>query len=150
FIERCLKQLAPGGRLAMIVDKGVVTNEKFRRERQDLTLLGSLQLVVELPGVAFEYFAGTTFPTYVLFFARGEIDRTYFARLTPSTLGYDDRGYCSGGDTPAFGPGGEEDAWVNSAFPAIVEGFRAGTLPSAPFAEVRESGDWHHGPHKYK
>jgi hypothetical protein len=150
FIERCLKQLAPGGRLATIVDKGIVTNEKFRRDRQTLARLGSLQLVVELPGVAFEYFAGTTFPTCVLFFVKKEIDRTYFAKLTPSTLGYDGRGYCGGWGTPTFGPDGEEDGWVNSAFPGIVEDFRAGTLPSAPFAEVRESGDWHHGPHKYK
>jgi hypothetical protein len=149
FIERCLEQLAPGGRLATIVDKGVVTNVKLRRERQALARLGSLQLVVELPGVAFEYFAGTTFPTYILFFAKEEIDRTYFARLTPKTLGYDGRGY-HGGDTPSFGPDGEEDGWGNSAFPAIIGDFRAGTLPSAPFAEVRGSGDWHHGPHKYK
>jgi hypothetical protein len=106
--------------------------------------------VVELPGVAFEYCAGTTFPTYILFFAKEEIDRTYFARVTPGTLGYDERGYHGGGGAPTFGPDGEEDAWVSSAFPVIVEGFRAGTLPSAPFAEVRESGDWHHGPHKYK
>jgi hypothetical protein len=149
FIEQCLKHLATGGRFATIVDKGVVTNEKLRRERRTLARLGSLQLVVELPGVAFEYFAGTTFPTYVLFFAREEIDRTYFARLTPSTLGYDDQGY-GGGGSPTFGPDGEEDGWIDSAFPAIVESFRAGTLPSAPFADVRESGDWHHGPHKYQ
>jgi hypothetical protein len=133
----------------MIVDKGVVTNKKLRRERQALARLGSLQLVVELPGVAFEYCAGTTFPTFVLFFAKEEVERTYFARLTPGTLGYDHRGYHSGG-TPTFGLDGEEDGWVHSAFPAIVAGFRAGTLPGAPFAEVRESGDWHHGPHKYQ
>jgi hypothetical protein len=150
FLEQCLKQLAPCGRLAMIVDKGMVTNEKHRRERQALARLGSLQLVVELPGVAFEYFAGTTFPTYILFFTKEKIDHTYFARITPKTLGYDGRGYCGGGGTPIFGPNGEEDGWGNSAFPAIVEDFRARTLPSAPFAEVRESGDWHHGPHKYK
>jgi type I restriction enzyme M protein len=150
FLERCLQQMAPGGRFATIVDKGVVTNEKFRRERQILARLGVLELVVELPGVAFEYCAGTTFPTYVLFFVKKEIERTYFARLTPGTLGYDDRGCHGGGGIPTFGPDGEEDGWVQSAFPAIVEGFRAGTLPGAPFAEVRESGDWHHGPHKYR
>lgn len=150
FIERCLKQLAPGGRLAAIVDKGVVTNEKLRRERQILARLSALELVVELPGVAFEYFAGTTFPTYLLFFTKKEIDRTCFAMLIPGTLGYDDRGYHGGGGTPTFGPDGEEDGWGHSAFPAIVKKFRTGTLPGAPFAEVRESGDWHHGPHKYK
>jgi hypothetical protein len=32
----------------MIVDKGVVTNEKYRRDRQTLARLGSLHLVVEL------------------------------------------------------------------------------------------------------
>jgi hypothetical protein len=150
FLEQCLKQLAPGGRLAMIVDKGMVTNEKLRGERQALARLGSLQLVVELPGVAFEYFAGATFPTYILFFTKEEIDRTYFARLTPETLGYGDQGYHGGGGTPTFGPDGEEGGWVHSEFPAIVEDFRDGTLPGVPFAEVQASGDWHHGPHKYK
>jgi hypothetical protein len=133
----------------MIVDKGMVTNEKLRGERQALARLGSLQLVVELPGVAFKYFAGTTFPTYILSFTKEEIDRTYFARLTLETLGYDGRGH-HGGDTPTFGPDSEERGWVHSAFPAIVEDFRAGTLPGAPFAEVQASGDWHRGPHKYK
>jgi hypothetical protein len=150
FLERCLEQLAPGGRLATIVDKGVVTNEKYRGERQALARLGSLQLVVELPGVAFEYFAGTTFPTFLLCFTKEAIDRTHFATLTRESLGYDERGYRGSGSTPDFGPDGGEDGWVNSAFPAIIEGFRVGTLPSTPFAEVRESGDWHHGPHKYK
>ena len=73
FIEKCLKQLTPNGKFATVVDKGVVTNDKYVRERRYLTTLAHLDLVVELPGVAFEYFAGTTFPTYLLFFsANGE------------------------------------------------------------------------------
>jgi type I restriction-modification system DNA methylase subunit len=62
FLEKCLRQLTPTGKLATVVDKGVATNDKYVRERKYLTTLAHLDLVVELPGVALEYFAGTTFP----------------------------------------------------------------------------------------
>ena len=70
FIEKCIKQLKPDGRFATVVDKGVVTNESLCRERKIILELAWLEYVVELPATAFKHFAGTTFPTYLLFFRK--------------------------------------------------------------------------------
>lgn len=153
FIEQCLRHLTPTGRFATVVDKGVVTNDKLREDRQKLLkdYHGKgryLQLVVELPGVAFEYVAGTTFPTYLLFFSACPAERTYFARI--DNPGYDDSGYVvEGRKVTGFPAEVEEDAWESSDWPKVLKQFEAGTLPSTPHADVLE-GDWHYGSHKYR
>ena len=91
FIEKCIKQLEPNGLFATVVDKGIVTNQKHERERAKLAEMAALELVVELPGVAFEHFAGTTFPTYLLFFRKGEPALTRYEKV--SDIGYDANGY---------------------------------------------------------
>ncbi len=153
FIEQCLRHLTPTGKFATVVDKGVVTNGKLRLDRKKLLedyngKARYLQLVVELPSVAFEYVAGTTFPTYLLFFSASHVDQTYFAQI--NNPGYDGTSYIVDGvKTDGFPIESEEQAWLSSDWPRIIKEFKDGTLPSTSHADVAE-GDWHFGAHKYK
>lgn len=153
FIEQCLQQLTPTGCFATVVDKGIVTNDKLRPVRQKLLHTptgpaGYLRLIVELPSVAFEYVAGTTYPTYLLFFTAERCERTQFARIT--NPGYDGSGYVIDNQHLSGFPIEEDDrAWTKSDWPVVLAQYAAGTLPTAAHADLL-TGDWHYGLHKYK
>ena len=148
FIEKCLKQLTPTGTFATVVDKGIVTNDKYVRERRYLATLAHLDLVVELPGIAFEYFAGTTFPTYLLFFRANGDGPTQFAKV--ENLGYDDRGYlvCEGERSFDY-----EFAATNleqSDFPNIRDAYRSNGLDKVDYDDIQASGHWHYGAYRHR
>jgi hypothetical protein len=91
FIEKCINQLEDGGTFATVVDKGIVTNRKYAVDRAKLAKMAALELVVELPGVAFEHFAGTTFPTFLLFFRKAKPTFTRFEKV--KNIGYSSTSY---------------------------------------------------------
>lgn len=91
FIEQSLKHLEPGGTFATVVDKGIVTNLKHQEERAMIAKMAALELIVELPSVAFEHFSGTTFPTFLLFFRKTKPTYTRYERIT--NVGYDATSY---------------------------------------------------------
>jgi hypothetical protein len=148
FIEKCLRQLTPSGTFATVVDKGIVTNDKYVRERKCLTKLAHLDLIVELPGVAFEYFAGTTFPTYLLFFRANGDGPTQFAKV--ENLGYDDRGYliCDGERSFAYEYAAEN--LRQSDFPTIRDAFRSNSLDKVAYDTIQASGHWHYGAYRHR
>lgn len=146
FIEQCLRNLAPDGKFATVVDKGVVTNASLMKERAALAAMGHLELVVQLPANAFEYSAGTTFPTFLLFFSKSPVVSTSFGYV--GRLGYNKDGY-------DFGQNHLEEAvwedfcWERSDWPKVLEDFRAGRLSSVAVEETR-SGNWHGGIYRYR
>ena len=148
FIEKCLRQLTPNGTFATVVDKGIVTNDKYVRERRYLTTLAHLDLIVELPGVAFEYFAGTTFPTYLLFFRANGDGPTQFAKV--ENLGYDDRGYliCEGDRN--FDYEFAADNLEQSDFPRIRDAYRSNRLDKVDYEVIQASGRWHYGAYRHR
>ena len=148
FIEKCLRQLTPTGKLATVVDKGIVTNDKYVRERKYLTTLAHLDLVVELPGVAFEYFAGTTFPTYLLFFRANGDGPTQFAKV--ENLGYDDRGYLICEGERSFDYEFAADNLEQSDFPKIRDAYRSNSLDKVDYDEIQASGHWHYGAYRHR
>lgn len=91
FIEQSLKHLKPGGTFATVVDKGIVTNIKYQEERAAIAEMAALELIVELPSVAFEHFSGTTFPTFLLFFRKTKPKFTRYEKI--KNVGYDGSSY---------------------------------------------------------
>lgn len=149
FIEQCLKQLKPGGRLATIVDRGVVTNERLRPERRKLSKMAWLELVVSLPAIAFKHFAGTGFPTYILFFRKIEPSTTAFSTISEKGLGYDENGrYLT--ETGDYSAILDDIGWSNSVFPEVIETYRNGLLDKINYTILCDVGDWHYGAYKYR
>lgn len=66
FIERCLRLLRPGGWLAIVLPKSVITNNSLASARGKLDALGHVAGVVVLPPETFAT-AGTQTTTVVLF-----------------------------------------------------------------------------------
>jgi len=154
FIEKCLRELKEGGTFATVVDRGVASNLGLRKERSILSRMAHLELVVELPGVAFEYFAGTTFGTFLLFFTKTrslERKRTMFTKV--SNIGYDGKGYSHNNDVSmprSFDPVNMQSSWENSDFRVAVDHFRDDKLDSVCSTEVAETGDWLYGSYKFR
>ena len=153
FIEKCLKSLKQGGTFATVVDRGVTTNLGLRSERTALSKMAHLELVVDLPGQAFEYFAGTTFGTCLLFFRKVQVRKgssfTKFAKVV--NLGYDERGYLQSHDDSAsrsFDPLNADASWDKSDFKAILDGLE--DLDEVDSFDVIETGDWQFGSYKYR
>ena len=148
FLEKCIQELTPTGKSATVVDKGVVTNDRLVEDRKHISKLAYLELVVELPGDAFTYCADTSFPTYLLFFSKTQVSKTYFAKV--ENLGYDDSGFGSSpSDDHNFSPQYEKESWEKSDFVKILKEFADGTLPSVDYNRIIETGSWHYGAHKY-
>lgn len=145
FIEQCLRNLSEDGKFATVVDKGVVTNANLIKERAALANMAYLEMVVQLPADAFEYSAGTTFPTFLLFFSKKPVERTFFGDI--DDLGYDKDGYKFGHN--GFELPWEEFAWERSSWPKVAQAYRDGTLPSVGVHETR-SGNWHAGVYRYR
>jgi len=53
FVEQCLRWLKPGGTLAIVLPKSVVTNPSSAFERQAVSKLGALRAVITLPPETF-------------------------------------------------------------------------------------------------
>lgn len=69
FIEKCLKLLKPGGKMALVLPSGILGNQKERYLRQYIQDQGHLFAIVELP---FETFSpNVTIHTSVLFITKG-------------------------------------------------------------------------------
>ena len=157
FIEKCIRQLTPGGLLATVAEKGFVTNNKHQRARARLAKMAALEMVVELPGVAFEHSAGTTFPTFLLFFRKGEPDFTRFEKVT--NIGYDADGYKVDGTGDAtydpFDPRLEHESFKNSDLLQIAKRWNDRGWPDRhdpnhdyPY-ERTLAGDWMWGRRRY-
>lgn len=79
FTELCIRSFTPCGRMAIILDGGLCTNQSYRMVRQKISELADIEMIVELSASAFEKVAGTTFTTYVVFFRpRGAISHPVF------------------------------------------------------------------------
>ena len=72
FIEQCLNFLRPGGTLAIVVPKSVLTNRTLSVARKELGQLGYIYAAVSLPPETFAV-TGTNATTYVLFIRKFEI-----------------------------------------------------------------------------
>ena len=66
FMEKCLKFLAPGGLLAIIIPRSIITNNNFQRARIALSNYGYIEAIINLPPEAFTL-SGTQTVTSVLF-----------------------------------------------------------------------------------
>ncbi|MBM4397763.1 MAG: N-6 DNA methylase, partial [Deltaproteobacteria bacterium] len=96
FVEQCLRWLRPGGMLAIVVPRSVVTNDVLTDARRAIDLMASLVAVLALPPETFAS-TGTQTNTVVLFLRkRGEGASTSGATVVPvaevSNVGYDSTG----------------------------------------------------------
>ena len=157
FIEKCLKELNVGGTLATVVDRGIATNLSLRKDRKAIAKMAHLELVVELPGQAFEYFAGTTFGTYLLFFKKYsstddfQDKPTKFAKI--DNLAYDTKGYLHSLDVEyvkSFDPSGMKLSWDKSDFKKVIDNFHNHSLEKVDYQDILEIGDWLHGSYKFR
>ena len=71
FVERCLGLLRPGGTLAIVVPRSVITNRRLHHAREAIESLGHVYAVVGLPPETFAL-TGTQVNTAVLFMRRYE------------------------------------------------------------------------------
>lgn len=96
FLERCLKLLAPGGWLGIVLPRSVVTNKRVTSVRQNLSAFGAIRAVITLPSETFAA-TGTQTTTVVLFiqrygpgFSEDDIVSPAIARL--ENVGFDSTG----------------------------------------------------------
>ena len=155
FIEKCINQLEDGGLFATVVDKGIVTNRKYSRERAILAKKAALELVVELPGEAFEHFAGTTFPTFLLFFRKGAPSFTRYDKV--ENIGYSANSYHITDDFAGpFDSSLESVNYENCDLADIAQRWRNRQWPSNPDPEhdypytTTETGSWLWGQWRYE
>ena len=66
FIEKCLQSLIPGGTLAIIIPKSIITNNNLQRARIALSTYGYIEAIINLPPETFSL-SGTQTATAVLF-----------------------------------------------------------------------------------
>ena len=78
FVELCLNHLAPGGRLAIVLDRGLCSSEKHYETRSILMKQAYIDMIVELGESAFRDTAGTDFSTLLLFFRHTCVSKTQF------------------------------------------------------------------------
>lgn len=96
FLELCLRSLSPGGTLAIVLPRSVVTNGSLDAARRVFDKYGYVQGVVSLPSETFQA-TGTQTTTVVLFakkYSENE-DRKISARISVanvSNVGYDATG----------------------------------------------------------
>lgn len=154
FIEKCINQLNDGGLFATVVDKGIVTNHKYTRERSIIASKAALELVVELPTVAFEYFAGTTFPTFLLFFRKGKPTFTRYEKV--KNIGYSASSYNITDDSAGpFDSSLESINYENCDLIQIVRNWHSKQWPHNPHPdhdfpyETTKTGNWLWGHWKY-
>lgn len=102
FLEQCLKYLKPGGKLAIVLPKSVITNTVFEKERRDISSLGYVNGVVILPSETFQI-AGTQTNTVMLFMTKyltgeeaSKRARIFAANIT--NVGYDTTGRAKEGN----------------------------------------------------
>jgi len=155
FIEKCINQLEDGGLFATVVDKGIVTNHKYTRERAILAKKAALELVVELPAAAFEHFAGTTFPTFLLFFRKGVPTFTRYEKV--QNIGYSATSYNIVDENAGpFDSSLEDVNYNNCDLSTIVQRWRSKQWPNHPDSDhdfpysTTESGNWLWGYWKYE
>lgn len=137
MLEKCLKQLNNSGRFTTVIDRGLITNKSLQNARKVLSSLAYLELVVELSSEAFEYFAGTNFVTYLLFFKKEGVtpdSKTYFAKV--ENLGY---------GTKKYDLENELKNWESSDFAKVLVNYQNKNLPSIQTIKINESGNWHFG-----
>ena len=96
FIEKCLKNLAPGGTLAIIIPKSIITNNNLQRARNALSDYGYIEALINLPPETFAL-SGTQTATSVLFIKkyRNEKEPLEFSSVAVgniSNTGYDSTG----------------------------------------------------------
>ena len=69
FVDLCLNLLKPGGRMGIILPRGVMTNERIDLQRRSIDRLGFLTTVIELPPETFAS-TGTQTTTVAAFFQK--------------------------------------------------------------------------------
>lgn len=96
FIERCLRLLRPGGTLAIVLPRSVISNQRLKTSREAIDSLGLLTGVCLLPPETFAV-AGTQTTTAVLFLQRRGAEDTQNTQSTVAVadvrnVGYDTTG----------------------------------------------------------
>ena len=69
FVELCLRLLKPEGRLAIILPRSVITNERIDHQRRAIDQLGRLTEIIDLPAETFTS-TGTQTTTVAAFFCK--------------------------------------------------------------------------------
>ena len=69
FVDLCLRLLRPGGCLAIVLPRSVITNEGLARQRQAIDRLGHLTDIIDLPAETFAS-TGTQTTTVAAFFRK--------------------------------------------------------------------------------
>lgn len=96
FLELCLRSLTPGGTLAIVLPRSVVTNGSLDAARRAFDQYGYVQAVVSLPSETFQA-TGTQTTTVVLFARKYSLDEDRKATVricvsNVSNVGYDATG----------------------------------------------------------
>ncbi len=73
FIERCLRLLKPGGRMAMVVPEGILSNKNDRQVRNLIRREAIIKAIIRLPQDAFQMSEGAAC-TSVLFVVKKDAD----------------------------------------------------------------------------
>ena len=96
FIEKCLKDLTPGGTLAIIIPKSIITNNNLQRARVALSAYGYIEAIINLPPETFAL-SGTQTATSILFIKkyRNKKELAEFSNIIVANIsntGYDSTG----------------------------------------------------------
>ena len=102
FIEQSLKLLKPGGTLAIVLPKSVITNLKLNSAREAINDLGYVYAIMVLPSETFQL-AGTQTTTAVLFIKKFEeaekrSDKVRVCLADVNNVGYDSTGRFKSGN----------------------------------------------------
>ena len=96
FIEQCLNLLRPGGVLAIILPKSVLTNRNLSNARKELGQLGYIYAAVNLPPETFGA-TGTQTTAYVLFIRKFDIQEDQLSLVSIPLVNVDNVGFDSTG-----------------------------------------------------
>jgi type I restriction enzyme M protein len=131
FIEQCLRLLKPGGVLAIVLPRSVITNRTLAPARRAIDQLGQVFAVVSLPAETFAV-AGTQTTTAVVFFRKHRASPARKAKTPQQTpapariawvdvenVGYDTTGRPrEGSQLPAVAPAVHQALGAQSTLPS--------------------------------
>lgn len=141
FVEQCLKCLRPGGLLAIVLPRSVVTNSSLDLARKALDELGYVESVVTLPPETFAA-SGVQTNTVVLFMRRyrsslEKQEKTSIVSISVDNVGFDSTGRPRKGSQLGLtsemirkARRGDGDRLNTRVLPEVEKGLSVSNLPS--------------------